>query len=185
MNERDRMFIPPISIHVPAWGTTLKIRPLSSVSRISIHVPAWGTTRRTRPAATPSADFNPRSRVGNDYYQGVQWTLAEFISIHVPAWGTTSSSGKNSCFLVFQSTFPRGERLNVHAPFSLLVDFNPRSRVGNDKHPLHSFKLRSYFNPRSRVGNDCAVRKRCQRFPISIHVPAWGTTVFLNELLTS
>ena len=33
---------------------------------ISIHVPAWGTTIETVPITSGSGDFNPRSRVGND-----------------------------------------------------------------------------------------------------------------------
>ena len=80
-------------------------------------------------------DFNPRSRVGNDDMQSlIHGTDYEFqstfprgerqtltyisakdtsISIHVPAWGTTPS---------YQSSCP---------PYN----FNPRSRVGNDKYP--------------------------------------------------
>ena len=34
-----------ISIHVPAWGTTMVAFGASAVFIISIHVPAWGTTR--------------------------------------------------------------------------------------------------------------------------------------------
>ena len=77
-----------ISIHVPAWGTTVAITRIlfgyrfqSTFPRgerhperaenakawyISIHVPAWGTT-----ACFSSA------------------RLTTVISIHVPAWGTT------------------------------------------------------------------------------------------------
>ena len=54
----------------------------------------------------------------------------------------------------FQSTFPRGER-HVRDQTSLQdMNFNPRSRVGNDS--KHTFGL--------------------IQIPISIHVPAWGTT---------
>ena len=81
-----------------------------------------------------SGNFNPRSRVGNDllislsrygnylfqstFPRGerpidknacLNWS---FISIHVPAWGTTSCVLYRTCY-----------RFN----------FNPRSRVGNDK----------------------------------------------------
>ena len=55
-----------ISIHVPAWGTTLLKGVIEPVIGISIHVPAWGTTMQN---AVPK-----------------QVTT---ISIHVPAWGTT------------------------------------------------------------------------------------------------
>ena len=55
-----------ISIHVPAWGTTLVALAVAALASISIHVPAWGTTITLWEHLT-----NTR------------------ISIHVPAWGTT------------------------------------------------------------------------------------------------
>ena len=62
-----------------------------SISRpgpgISIHVPSWGTT-----------SF------------GLAAVSFFSISIHVPSWGTTiKHTGKRDTVL-FQSTFPRGER---------------------------------------------------------------------------
>ena len=59
---------------------------------------------------------------------------------------------------LFQSTFPRGER---------------QYGVGT----LYKF---SYFNPRSRVGNDNTYPINIQSLCISIHVPAWGTTVHMT-----
>ena len=38
-----------ISIHVPAWGTTIICTWDFSDIRISIHVPAWGTTAKWSP----------------------------------------------------------------------------------------------------------------------------------------
>ena len=38
-----------ISIHVPAWGTTHLLCPLTFYNVISIHVPAWGTTPHSKP----------------------------------------------------------------------------------------------------------------------------------------
>ena len=55
-------------------------------------------------------NFNPRSRVGNDYNKGGD-TPIYGISIHVPAWGTTQNLFSLTLLLLFQSTFPRGERL--------------------------------------------------------------------------
>ena len=77
--------------------------------------------------------FNPRSRVGND------------------------RSGLNMVqpLLLFQSAFPRGERLASERHLRLFLYFNPRSRVGNDR-------IGFTF---SHAGGT-----------ISIHVPAWGTT---------
>ena len=77
---------------------------------ISIHVPAWGTTDLTFLVSTFGT-----------------------ISIHVPAWGTTVSVNIGSPSSLFQSTFPRGERLSSQiSSNSLIFYFNPRSRVGND-----------------------------------------------------
>ena len=164
-----------ISIHVPAWGTTAylelcqdieefqstfprgerrELRVLSApFARISIHVPAWGTTKAILKEVTTS-----------------------IISIHVPAWGTTRTNRFYTSCILFQSTFPRGERQNQMDPRAspLLFQstfprgerrtnntkmipyghFNPRSRVGNDCGSSGIAVHKMHFNPRSRVGND-------------------------------
>ena len=56
-----------ISIHVPAWGTTGEWAEALDALWISIHVPAWGTTGSSPPEKPPETNFNPRSRVGNDW----------------------------------------------------------------------------------------------------------------------
>ena len=67
---------------------------------ISIHVPAWGTTL---------------------YHTGIKNELYT-ISIHVPAWGTTYGCVAIGTYLgVFQSTFPRGERLQISTIFHLYI----------------------------------------------------------------
>ena len=79
-------------------------------------------------------------------------------------------------YTVFQSTFPRGERRPYSAKFRGLRNFNPRSRVGNDKFYYIWCGRGTDFNPRSRVGNDYLWLKETEAHKISIHVPAWGTT---------
>ena len=54
----------------------------------------------------------------------------------------------------FQSTFPRGERLKQIAIDTILMNFNPRSHVGNDKQITDGDTTENDFNPRSHVGND-------------------------------
>ena len=76
-----------ISIHVPAWGTTVFCSGRSISCAISIHVPAWGTTK----------------------YLFIMYGIVK-ISIHVPAWGTTICIAIIADSIAFQSTFPRGER---------------------------------------------------------------------------
>ena len=60
--------------------------------------------------------------------------------------------------------------------------FNPRSRVGNDKAKAGLRGARFAFNPRSRVGNDSLYLRWRNDYKLSIHVPAWGTTVIENIL---
>ena len=100
---------------------------------ISIHVPAWGTTK-----------------------PGDKYTADKQISIHVPAWGTTEKRQRLFKGLLFQSTFPRGERHTGIFILNISAYFNPRSRVGND--------MSRYLTGGGTVH-------------ISIHVPAWGTTI--------
>ena len=58
--------------------------------------------------------------------------------------------------------------------------FNPRSRTGNDcGFQLWTGQTKPCFNPRSRTGNDVDAEDIYNEFnPVSIHVPARGTTVF-------
>ena len=129
--------------------------------------------------------FNPRSRVGNDFNQfGIEFFRT--ISIHVPAWGTTEMKQLADIAMkfqstfprgerlnvmdvwiklsVFQSTFPRGERLNIRTENICAVNFNPRSRVGNDYLPQIMILMYLYFNPRSRVGNDLKLQDSLKIF---------------------
>ena len=147
--------------------------------------------------------FNPRSLVGNDYIPVGTYTIVE-ISIHVPSWGTTIFTRRQPPCILFQSTFPRGERQNEPVNLKQIDNFNPRSLVGND-HLLHhcpenivNFNPRSlvgndarsgdtvkfifYFNPRSLVGNDFLSGPGPPDRRISIHVPSWGTTPFVDNL---
>ncbi len=170
-----------ISIHVPAWGTTTQSIEWLTYAFISIHVPAWGTTRYNRSYDYHNQDFNPRSRVGNDLF--FLWWLKEPFRFQ-----STFPRGERLWYRVliffaleFQSTFPRGERRTFLCKgYYVLRNFNPRSRVGNDHYDLEITVERSNFNPRSRVGNDCIHQNKSLSRPISIHVPAWGTTTFLE-----
>ena len=101
-------------------------------------------------------NFNPRSRVGNDGNSSLIFMVLIPISIHVPAWGTTR---KYHCIRSNQNYF------------------NPRSRVGNDFCVVWFRSCWVYFNPRSRVGSDAVDEPEELTIQISIHVPAWGTTI--------
>ena len=57
--------------------------------------------------------------------------------------------------------------------------------MGNDNSLTDIFLIIINFNPRSRVGNDCVVCAEIALRCISIHVPAWGTTVIAREVTMS
>ncbi len=100
------------------------------------------------------------------------------ISIHAPARGATTSHVEDvDRTPVFQSTLPRGERLDckycplmfrelisIHAPArgatyavafeTTAINFNPRSREGSDGADGIGDADISDFNPRSREGSD-------------------------------
>ena len=176
-----------ISIHVPAWGTTILGSDLIEDEQISIHVPAWGTTEDDVPDTTPVADFNPRSRVGNDKAATNMFCQARYISIHVPAWGTTQGAMRKADGTAnFNPRSRVGNDMAACVNLSLFKNFNPRSRVGNDHAASCSAFRLLYFNPRSRVGNDQHRKRSFWYFLISIHVPAWGTTTgfqFVTNIL--
>ena len=124
--------IDPVSIHVPARGTTLFFPKTNSLIYVSIHVPARGTTWKEKminedyiwfQSTFPQGErlefglndvichcFNPRSRKGNDATAVDFFTPPSVVSIHVPARGTTSRSRLFCSAVLFQSTFPQGER---------------------------------------------------------------------------
>ena len=166
-----------ISIHVPTRGTTCIYQASGNSVCISIHVPTRGTT------------------------QLFPFVIVWFaISIHVPTRGTTQLCLKMQSQGVFQSTFPRGERLfQLHIP-CLVRAFQSTFPRGErlflpEKH-LHLTTISIHvptrgttcqqrdeddktinFNPRSHEGNDGIRHNEPCRLGISIHVPTRGTTV--------
>ena len=90
--------------------------------------------------------------------------LLRSISIHVPAWGTTAAGSAVSICSIFQSTFPRGERL-----------LSGGAGIGD-------LQFQSTFPRGERHWHD---HPECSRVQISIHVPAWGTTLRLSTHLLS
>ena len=103
--------------------------------------------------------------------------------------------------LLFQSTFPRGERLiplvthvksqviSIHVPswgttiFCILFWIKVSISIHVPSWGTTTFKCRLHifngnFNPRSLVGNDTGEALAVRCVVISIHVPSWGTTGF-------
>ena len=142
-------------------GNDVSVVPSALIADISIHVPAWGTTTCLSRQFHISDHFNPHSRVGNDTLQPSREAVTS-ISIHVPAWGTT---------------------VDIIPANGYLMNFNPRSRVGNDEGNTSGasglIAFQSTF-PRGerRQGNPGNFTVQA----ISIHVPAWGTTLSGNSI---
>ncbi len=130
-------FFVNISIHTPARGATKLLICLNLLISISIHTPARGAT------ILPMVD-----------------AYIQKISIHTPARGATVRmliAQRRS--LLFQSTLPQGERLEVASDFKYYVHFNPHSRKGSDVP----------FNIDRKLTDE-----------ISIHTPERGATASKN-----
>ncbi len=107
----DLTFIYAVSIHAPAWGATFTKKELEQLKNVSIHAPAWGATVAGKINQSPGKSFNPRPRMGSDFYPhgreldcirfqstpphgerrggGGKVSLYKDVSIHAPAWGAT------------------------------------------------------------------------------------------------
>ena len=105
----------------------------------------------------------------------------KLISIHVPAWGTTVCCHNTFLLLQFQSTFPRGERPASSKALLLFLIFQSTFPRGERLTMQGMIFLLVNFNPRSRVGNDWLRQKAHRCGWISIHVPAWGTTANFHK----
>ena len=97
--------------------------------------------------------FNPRSLVGNDYIPVGTYTIVE-ISIHVPSWGTTIFTRRQPPCILFQSTFPRGERRKSEHKEEPEWQFQSTFPRGERQKTILSCQSLVHFNPRSLVGND-------------------------------
>ena len=110
---------------------------------ISIHVPAWGTTVKSfkESAKLGFQSTFPRGerRCGRRSNCRI-WS----ISIHVPAWGTTPHLSRLEQVQRFQSTFPRGERQQILTIFHLYIRIsNPNLHFNIT--PFHIFYLIHFF----------------------------------------
>ena len=92
--------------------------------------------------------------MGNDKVSFIVYSV-DGISIHVPSWGTTAESLIWPLCILFQSTFPRGERL--------------AGRTVSDSLEKISIHVPSW-------GTTMVNFNATQVGLISIHVPSWGTT---------
>ena len=198
-NGRDIHASRWVSIHAPTWGATVLVCEVLRAVEVSIHAPTWGATCRHHRCMPMSCCFNPRAHVGRDVggiangnltavsihaptwgatRESVCLTRLASVSIHAPTWGATLKFSKPVLSTPsFQSTRPRGARLQRHRLLALCERFNPRAHVGRDLSDdeemdnhivfqstrprgarlavINQVKLLLGFNPRAHVGRDC------------------------------
>ena len=100
-----------------------------------------------------------------------------FISIHVPAWGTTRCDRLHIVRQLISIHVPAWGTTGVHIQIiGAHVDFNPRSRVGNDKNVYRHVLVDRISIHVPAWGTTIPVVVFYRNYAISIHVPAWGTT---------
>ena len=214
-----------ISIHVPSWGTTrwddevLFLRTFQSTfprgerpsrprfpSRIRLFQSTFPRGERPPAAKAPAAiaNFNPRSLVGNDSGPPVIFISSRNFNPRSLVGNDGSQPFKNFMSLLFQSTFPRGERrsfpqphppvyvISIHVPSwgttvqvrkpDAGLQFQSTFPRGERRLSMWlRFGTHLYFNPRSLVGNDASVEYVRALANISIHVPSWGTTANFHK----
>ena len=122
-------------------------------------------------------NFNPRSRVGNDESGECLFNTVVDFNPRSRVGNDLSICGGVSIVGGFQSTFPRGERPSANTPpFAALNISIHVPAWGTTNMDAIKIVLILNFNPRSRVGNDIVSLRLFGFRSISIHVPAWGTT---------
>ncbi len=142
-----------ISIHAPTWGAT--VCPLTNILILQFQSTHPRGVRPTSLSHNGNPlNFNPRTHVGCDFSRLCK-RIRPKISIHAPTWGATftlktkslrsfnfnprthvgcdmSPVETDSSGMSFQSTHPRGVRLQGWSSFAVRFNFNPRTHVGCD-----------------------------------------------------
>jgi len=145
----------PISIHVPARGTTFRLLFLVLPDIISIHVPARGTTPISR--VLPYIDNSFQST----YPHGVRLHLrtecfrrCRFQSTY-PHGVRRRGASSNPFPMQFQSTYPHGVRPadRLLDGFRVIISIHVPAR-GTTQVRVSRQHFTVYFNPRTRTGYD-------------------------------
>ncbi len=148
------------------------------MAEVSIHAPARGATRRHATVRRYGIDVSIHAPARGATFSNSPRLFASHVSIHAPARGATRYRHKSPRFAVqFQSTRPRGARLEDERDLRQVFSFNPRAREGRDSiegaedSPVKLFQSTRprgarrvwaewpqdasfRFNPRAREGRD-------------------------------
>ena len=122
-------------------------------------------------------DFNPRSHEGNDNSFIVLLSCFYIFQSTFPRGERLIQMSANLSSVVFQSTFPRGERQNSLSEYKDKNGFQSTFPRGERRVSIFTPRRRpNNFNPRSHEGNDVNLLIVTPLLLISIHVPTRGTT---------
>ena len=140
-----------------------------------------GERQQLMPLPYLNGDFNPRSREGSDRTINYLCNITITISIRAPARGATVPRSPEQYGWQFQSALPRGERRYgaVGRAYSISISIRAPARGATEVSAI-GFSLLTDFNPRSREGSDMAKAVLVMDMPISIRAPARGATEIAN-----
>ena len=160
---------PDVSIRAPRVRGDSRSSASGSQDMFQSTPPRGG--RQSRPTFGHRAGFNPRPRVGGDFFDSSNEAIAWWFQSTPPRGRLVGSRSQLHRDQQFQSTPPRrGDRNRV--AFDAVNEFQstpPREGRRDRQEPTG---LR--FNPRPRVRGDCPNRRHAVRRHVSIHAPAWG-----------
>ena len=120
---------------------------------ISIHVPAWGTT-------VPPVGIAILPEFQSTFPRGERPCVLDYHSILCKFQSTFPRGERHSNRIKvelpesFQSTFPRGERRRAATIAFVAPEFQSTFPRGERRSATSLPDVTFYFNPRSRVGND-------------------------------
>ena len=145
---------PTVSIHAPTRGATVRHSVTQIPQCVSIHAPTRG--------ATYEAGYKPQ---------------IDYVSIHAPTRGATGDWSGLRHQPKFQSTRPRGARLELRVITCtyIVVSIHAPTR-GATNIPAEYQALARFQSTRPRGARQALPESRCVVVPVSIHAPTRGAT---------
>ncbi len=178
-------------------GRDLCSKSILACIGVSIHAPTRGATLAIY-GACRLAGFNPRAHAGRDCAMSLclpikivsihaptrgatvspaRYYLGQAVSIHAPTRGATTTCRRCWSWAVFQSTRPRGARLDTECDGNIILRFNPRAHAGRD-FPALAIQgcLPGFQSTRPRGARPQQAVAQLEATLVSIHAPTRGAT---------
>src|SRR5208337_293530 len=152
-----------------ARGATYRCRPLSRGFLVSIHAPMAirpASSSSFNPRARAGRDaskfplrgelpcFNPRARAGRDALASYAPTCCPTFQSTRPRGARLNPHGHHSRLAVFQSTRPRGARPDASDAYRIAGEFQSTRPRGARRGDSQEAAAHQCFNPRARAGRD-------------------------------